>query len=57
MLKRRAPSASSILIFIYWKAKMFNSNMYEQEEEMMKLAAEMSLRESESSDPLGMMNK
>ena len=31
--------------------------MYEQEEEMMKLAAEMSLRESESSDPLGMMNK
>ena len=29
--------------------------MYEQEEEMMKLAAEMSLRESESSDPLGMI--
>ena len=29
--------------------------MYQQEEEMMRLAAEISLRESESSDPLGMM--
>ena len=29
-------------------------NMYQQEEEMIKLAAEISLRESESSDPLGM---
>ena len=41
------------LVFLY----LFTEKQRCLKEEMMKLAAEMSLRESESSDPLGMMNK